>query len=116
MGILKSEDGGQTWAKSLDWSYHQERGIWAVRVSPINPNTVFAATTDGVYKSIDAGTTWIQVMDTKMAMDLEINPLDDQIVLATFGNFATSGKGVYKTVNGGSDWEFTSTNFPPNYE
>ncbi|NIW79968.1 MAG: hypothetical protein GWN16_11135, partial [Calditrichae bacterium] len=39
IGILKTTDGGQTWSKSLDWSYNQQHGVWAVEVNPLNPNT-----------------------------------------------------------------------------
>ena len=68
LGILKSNDGGQTWAKSLDWTYQQERGVWAIQVNPRNPNTVWSATTEGIYRSFDAGTSWERVHDVSMAM------------------------------------------------
>src|SRR4030066_2409494 len=38
MGILKTTDGGQTWFKSLDWSYSSQKGVWAVKINPLNPN------------------------------------------------------------------------------
>lgn len=104
IGILKSVDGGTTWSKSLDWSYDQRRGVWAVRVDPIVPTTVWAATTEGVYKSIDAGQSWTQELSVVMATDLVIHPLDSDIVLVGCGNFATPGRGIYRTMDGGDSW------------
>ena len=78
IGLLKSTDGGETWEKSLDWSYDQRRGVWMIKVSPLNPNIVYAATTDGIYKSIDAGSRWSKVSNNIMGTDIDIDPRDDQ--------------------------------------
>jgi photosystem II stability/assembly factor-like uncharacterized protein len=104
IGILKSVDGGATWSKSLDWSYDQRRGVWAVRVDPIAPSTVWAATTEGVYKSDDAGQTWTQKLGVVMATDLVVHPLDPEVVLVGCGNLSTPGRGIYRTVDGGDTW------------
>ena len=104
MGILKTTDGGATWTKSLDWSYHQERGVQAIRLNPLNPASVFAATSEGVYKSTDAGSTWTAVLEVPMARDLAIHPLDTLRVLATCGNFGSTGSGVYSSVDGGESF------------
>ncbi|NIX58966.1 MAG: hypothetical protein GWN14_24365, partial [candidate division Zixibacteria bacterium] len=87
---MKTTDGGQTWSKSLDWSYNQQHGVWAVEVNPLNPNTVWAATTDGTYKSTDAGANWNQVHNVIMGMDLVINPMDTNMVFASYGNFQSN--------------------------
>ena len=101
MGILKTTDGGTIWAKSLDWSYNQERGVQAIRLNPLNRNTLLAATSEGVYRSTDAGISWTFVLSVLMARDLAINPNDTTEVLATCGNFASTGHGVYRSTDGG---------------
>ncbi|TAK65233.1 MAG: hypothetical protein EPO24_02755, partial [Bacteroidetes bacterium] len=58
MGILKTTDNGQTWTKSLDWSYNQQEGVQVVRINPQNPKSLWAGTTAGVLKSTDGGLTW----------------------------------------------------------
>lgn len=116
IGILKSTDGGATWHKSLDWSYNQQRGVWAVKINPLNPNTVWAATTEGTYKSYDAGTHWQRVHNVIMVTDLVINPIDTNIVITGNGNFASYGFGIYRTSDGGGSWNKMTSNLPSYYE
>ncbi len=116
IGVLKTTDGGQNWVKSLDWSYQQQRGIWAVKINPLNPNTVWAATTEGTYRSYDAGITWVQVHNVVMAMDLVINPIDTNIVITGNGNFGSTGFGLYRTSDGGNSWAKITSNLPTNFE
>lgn len=115
VGILKSIDGGQNWTKSLDWSYAQERGVWQVRVASSNGNTLYAATTEGVYKSTDAGTTWNLVHDVPMAMDLAIHPANPDIVFVGCGNLNSRDKGLYRTTDGGQTWAKAGAPFPLNF-
>jgi photosystem II stability/assembly factor-like uncharacterized protein len=105
MGILKTTDGGRTWSHSLDWSYQQQRGIWAVKINPLNPSTLWAGTTEGTYKSVDAGQNWTQVDATVMVTDLVLAPADTNRVYIACGNFQSAGQGLYRTVDGGDTWE-----------
>lgn len=116
MGILKSVDGGATWEISLDWTYNQERGIWMIKVSPLNPNLVYAATTEGVYRSIDAGANWEQIHDIAMVTDILVHPENDSVLIASCGNFASTGFGIYKTVDAGASWTKITSSLPTYYE
>ena len=116
IGILKSTDNGQTWSKSLDWSYDSQRGVWAVKINPLNPNTVWAATTEGTYRSYDAGATWQQVNNVVMAMDLVINPVDTNIVITGNGNFQSAGYGIYRTSDGGALWSHITSGLPSTFK
>lgn len=115
MGILKSTDGGNTWVKSLDWSYAQNEGIWDIKISQQNPSIVYAATTKGVYKSTDAGLTWNQSLDILMANSLVVHPQDDNKVLVGCGNFKSPGFGIYKTTDGGNTWTQKTQGLPTNF-
>jgi photosystem II stability/assembly factor-like uncharacterized protein len=116
IGILKTTNGGQTWTKSLDWSYNSERGVWSVKINPLNPNTVWAATTEGVYRSYNAGTTWEQVNNIIMGTDVVINPVDTNIVISSHGNFASAGFGIYRSSDGGTTWNHITAGLPAYYE
>ena len=115
IGILKSTDGGQNWTKSLDWSYDQNRGVWAIRVHPTQPEILYAATTHGVYKSTDAGSNWNLMLDVPMANDLLIHPSRPDELIVGCGNFGTINKGIYKTTDGGSNWNLIQSNLPTDF-
>ncbi len=117
IGILKSSDGGVTWSKSLDWSYNQRHGVWAVRVDPTNPSVVWAATTEGIYKSVDAGASWQQKLAVVMGTDLVIHPVFTDTVLVACGNLESPNRGIYRTTDGGSNWtQITGGGVPPDFK
>lgn len=115
IGILKSTDGGISWTKSLDWSYQQNRGIWMIAVNPDHSDQVFAATTEGVYRSSDAGETWDNIHPVLMATDIRIHPTDPSILFAAHGNFDSSGNGIYRSTNSGDDWAELAGGLPDNW-
>ena len=104
VGILKSTDGGASWSSSLDWSYEQSRGVWMIRIHPTNSAILYAATTEGIYQSTDAGGSWILVHPVVMATDVRIHPTIPDTVLSAHGNFSSTGHGIYRTTDGGQNW------------
>jgi len=119
IGILKTTDGGSTWAKSLDWSYNNERGVWKVLMNPQNHNVLYAVTSEGVYKTDNAGAAWFQVLNYQMAVDIEINPIDTNVVYVSIGNLSNyvpnANVGFYKTTNSGSTWVKLAGGLPSNW-
>ena len=115
IGILKSTDYGQTWTKSLDWSYNQERGVNEVEIDPNNSSIVWAATSDGIYKTTDAGLTWNNVHNVIMGFDVVINPVNSNIVYVTHGNLGSTGNGIYRTADGGINWQKLINGLPAVY-
>ncbi|MEM9663656.1 MAG: T9SS type A sorting domain-containing protein [Bacteroidota bacterium] len=104
LGILKSEDGGQTWRRSLDRSREQGHGVQMLRFNPQNTQTVWAATTEGVLVTRDAGASWQVALNVAMATDLWISPRDTSVVMAAVGNLGSTGQGVYRSTDGGTTW------------
>lgn len=52
-GVMKSEDGGQTWSRlRLDM-----RNVTTIAIAPARPQTIYAGG-DGIWKSGDGGATW----------------------------------------------------------
>ena len=118
IGILKTTDGGQTWEKSLDWTQGDLRGVQALAINPQNSNTVYAATTEGLYRSYDAGQTWVIIHDIRMAVDVLIHPLDSNTLFVTYGSLNptanTTNTGIYRSQDGGNSFSLMS-GLPTNY-
>ncbi|MCB0720735.1 MAG: T9SS type A sorting domain-containing protein [Ignavibacteriae bacterium] len=115
IGILKTTDNGATWWKTLDWSPNTMRGVEVVRINPLNPNTVWAGTSEGTYVTFDAGNNWEQVDTTIMVTDLIINPNDTGTVLIACGNLGSTGTGFYRTTNSGANWTKITSGLPASW-
>ena len=116
IGILKSADGGQTWSKCLDWSYGQLRAVQHIRLNPLRPETVYAATTEGLLRSYNAGLSWQVVHPLSMAVDIEINPADTNIIYVTHGSLDDNTvSGIYRSENGGTSFAKLAGGLPDSY-
>ncbi|CAM2063979.1 Sortilin-Vps10 domain-containing protein [Sulfidibacter corallicola] len=104
IGILKSEDGGRTWSMSLDWRNRQDSGMQDLAFDPHDPDRVWAATSEGVYRSPDRGKTWTQVQAVPMATSLVLFPNRPGRVLVACGGFASPGHGLYLSEDHGATW------------
>jgi len=118
-GVWKTEDMGETWAPIADELPTLSVGDLAVAES--DPNIVWLGTGEanhfrasiagiGVYKSVDAGKTWIPMglTDTNSIGRILIHPTNPDIVyVAATGHEWTynSERGVYKTTDGGNTWD-----------
>jgi len=112
IGILKSTDGGDSWTRSLDWTYDQNRGVWMIAIHPTDPSVVYAATTEGIYKSTDAGGDWTLVHDVIMGTDVRIHPTDHDILFTAHGNFSSEGQGIYRSTDAGASWNKLTSGLP----
>ena len=104
IGILKTTDGGETWLKSLDWTYNEEKGVQCIRINPQNSNTIYAATTEGIYKSTNAGESWVNILPVLMGEDIVINTSDTNKVMVSCGNLGSEGSGLYRSLDAGKSW------------
>ncbi len=105
IGILKSTDGGRSWRPSLDWTQTEQRGVWGIIINPENPRTLFAATTEGLLTSYDAGFTWRNAHHLRMAMDLELDPADTSRLFVAYGSLNSPDRGVYRSTDGGRSFQ-----------
>ena len=115
IGILKSIDGGLTWSKSMDWAQNDLKGVQKIVLNPKRENTVFAATTEGTFRSYDAGANWSLVKSMPMAVDLEYAPNDTNRLYCTFGSLNNPQNGVFRSLDGGTTWTQLTNGLPSNY-
>jgi len=107
VGVLKSTDGGLTWKMTgLSFSLTQARNVTRIIINPINTNMIWAGTSNGVYRSIDAGATWYRVLPANGIKDLEMKPGDPTTV------YASNSTTFYKSTNSGLTFASVTTGLP----
>ncbi|MGI8858015.1 MAG: IPT/TIG domain-containing protein [Thermomicrobiales bacterium] len=122
LGIFKSTDGGATWTTTTRPSpdpFNDQNGGQGyydifIAVHPTDPNTVFVGGID-IVKTTDAGTTWTAVTDVYCSgaptCSGPIHP--DQHAgkfRATGDLYVANDGGIYKSANGGTNWNSLNTN------
>jgi photosystem II stability/assembly factor-like uncharacterized protein len=116
-GVWKTTSAGVTWFPIFDQFLNVD-SIGAIQVAPSDPNIVYVGTGDsvggssgdGMYKSLDAGKTWIHIglEETVKINKITVDPKDPNIVVAsTQGDVQHDGRGIYRTIDGGKTWENT---------
>ncbi|HWP58505.1 MAG TPA: hypothetical protein VNL14_11495 [Candidatus Acidoferrales bacterium] len=115
--IFKSRDGGDTWIdcaqlrnlpETIDWTFPRPPHVSHVKslaLSANDPDVVFGAVEEGwVIRSRDGGETWQNLKDGVEfdAHCIALMPDNENIVIVT------SGKGVYRSENGGENFTDSS--------
>lgn len=129
-GVYKSVDGGKTWK---NMGLKNSRQIGDIIIDPKNSNIVYVAAEGsiwepnkdrGLYKSIDGGKTWKQVLfvseNTGIA-NISLDPKNSKIIYAGAEQrrrkqYTKIGGGpesaYYKSVDGGENWEKLTNGIP----
>lgn len=116
IGILKTTDGGATWTKSWDRDFSDLTGVTDMKIMTSDPDVVFAATSEGLYRTQNAGANWELVLDLPMASHLALHPTDPNIVFVTVGSlFDGDDSGIYRSTDGGSTFTLVENGAPVGY-
>jgi photosystem II stability/assembly factor-like uncharacterized protein len=111
VGILKSTDGGTTWATtSVSYSVASGHGFHVLRANPAN-GTVLAGATDGLWRSTDEGDTWDLVRAGGNYYDVQWKPGDANRVYTCKGNDSV-GNNVKVSTDDGVTWASAGTGQP----
>jgi photosystem II stability/assembly factor-like uncharacterized protein len=117
-GILKSTDNGLTWNNIFN--HAEVISIGDLAIDPNNNNVIYAGTGEanaasysflgnGIYKSIDAGATWMYLGLSNSAYIGRVivdNSNSQRVFAAVCGNLFTPGpdRGIYRSDDGGLSW------------
>ncbi|MFZ9686503.1 MAG: hypothetical protein ACO3AW_00915 [Chitinophagaceae bacterium] len=118
-GVWKTNDFGHTWKPIFD---DQNTGsVGDVVVAPSNPNVIYVGSGEGiqrpdlsvgngVYKSVDAGKTWVNLglHDAQQIGGIAVDPKNEnRLFVAALGHPYGPNKerGVYRSLDGGKTFE-----------
>jgi photosystem II stability/assembly factor-like uncharacterized protein len=129
-GIYKSVDGGDTWSHL---GLSDQSIVSKICVDPTNTQVIYAATMGipyqtgpnrGLYKSIDGGQNWTQVLfisNDAGIIDMVMDPSNPQTLYAAGwnrirNNQVSIGSGnaskIFKTTDGGQNWTVLTNGLP----
>jgi photosystem II stability/assembly factor-like uncharacterized protein len=109
-GVFKSIDGGAHWTPSdtglprCTLNSAPAACVSSLAVDPQTPATLYAGTSDGVFKSIDGGAHWGFSMTgvESVGMGVSAVAIDPQAPATLYA--ATLGAGVFRSTDGGRSW------------
>jgi len=119
-GIWKTQDAGHHWNNISDCCLDLGP-VGALAVAPSDPHVIYAGTGepfprgdvltgDGVWKSSDAGKTWVNVglKDTRIISNILVDPKDPRhVYVGAMGHLfgPNPQRGVYESKDGGAHWQ-----------
>jgi photosystem II stability/assembly factor-like uncharacterized protein len=106
MGVLKSTDGGATWfSTGLIYITNQSKLVYRLLIHPTNNQILFAATSDGIYKTTNGGINWT-LKTINNWIDMEFKPGDPTIMYASSDGYASTY--INRSTDSGENWSFFS--------
>ncbi|NKB80699.1 MAG: hypothetical protein GKS05_02140 [Nitrospirales bacterium] len=109
-GVYRSMDATEHWEKVNTGLVPPDAkmasmalGVNILVIDPVTPDTVYAATTRGVFKTINRGETWkgLGTVGSKgYVSSMAIDPRNPNIL------YIATAEGVQKSVDGGNTWVF----------
>jgi photosystem II stability/assembly factor-like uncharacterized protein len=118
-GIWKTQDAGRTWTPIFD--REPTGSIGAIAVAPSDPRVVYAgsgeglqrpdlAVGDGIYKSLDGGSTWthLGLRDGRQIASMAVDPANaNRLFVAVLGHpyGPNEERGVYRSLDGGATFQ-----------
>ncbi len=118
-GVWKSDDYGRTWKPVFN--HEPTQSIGAIVVAPSNPNIIYVGSGeglarpdlsvgDGIYKTTDAGRTWMHLWTAEGAQipAMAVDPNDpNRVFAAVLGRpyGPSTRRGIYRSTDGGKTWK-----------
>ena len=124
-GVLRSDDGGETWAlaegssgepKFMQPSQNQVHAdVHSVVVHPTSADLVFACTGGGFYKSQDGGINWQALYENCYVRAVWVDPTNpSRMILGPADSSSGRNGRIEITHDGGESWQETAVQWPSN--
>lgn len=108
-GILKSTDGGATWNPTgLVHAVASQIRITDIHINPDNPNVLLTSTTQGIYRSTDAGVNWSRVQTGSYNAMVQ-KPGNSNVLFVS----SLNSPRIYTSTNAGLSWSIVVSNALP---
>ncbi|MBZ5622372.1 MAG: SBBP repeat-containing protein [Acidobacteriia bacterium] len=108
--LLVTHDGGATW-RPLNNNLGAVT-VNSLAIDPTRPATLYAATSSGLYKSLDAGASWTQLLPAAQdASQVVLDPKTPSTLYVLYADSANSQ--VAKSVDAGATWQVLTGALPP---
>lgn len=106
IGVLKSTDGGITWnTTGMSWTVTSFKLLKRIQINPLNPQMLWVAASDGIWRSLNGGTTWTNVQSGSFS-DIELKPGDPNTVYAA--SYAANSV-IYRSTDAGATFSAMTT-------
>ncbi|MBL8190523.1 MAG: VCBS repeat-containing protein [Acidobacteria bacterium] len=116
-GLLKSTNGGVSFDAPFNYP-PLVSGITAFALDPKTPTTLYAGGFDGMFKSTDSGTNWVEVNDGLITTGFVTPPSVNGIAVSSIDSFIlyiSTSRGAFKSTMGGQSWSAISSLRGPSY-
>jgi photosystem II stability/assembly factor-like uncharacterized protein len=109
--VYKSPDGGQSWSPYNAGLKEHVSVVNQFVFHPTDPDTIYVATTVGIFRSKDGGRLWLERMhgmkEVHYVVTIAVDPHNSDVMYA-----GTTG-GVYKTTDGTANWQLVNNGLIP---
>lgn len=101
-GIYKSTDGGVTWLPTTLVFNLNVTAIYELKISPTDPQVLVAATTAGLYRTIDGGLNWSIIRNGEHS-SVVFKPNDGTTLYTALNDYWGVSQ-VFKSTDTGNNW------------
>ncbi len=104
-GLYRKEASDSRWEK-LSSGMPPSPQVRAIAIHPNDPKTVFVGTQRGVYRSQDGGDEFerMNMTEGRIVWSIKFHPNDPSVMF-----LGTEGSEVFKSTDGGENWEYLAT-------
>jgi photosystem II stability/assembly factor-like uncharacterized protein len=108
LGIFRTSNGGVSWHQTPSGPGSNE--LWRLAADPEEFSTLYAATSDGLWKSIDAGDSWAVLPGDHFVGHVAVDAYDPAHIVRA--SYQLAGHGFERSVDGGETWELIPRSSP----